>query len=1222
MNPYIIGPYTEDDAFRFWGRSQEIEGMYRSFMQNDYLVCYANSGEGKSSILNAGLFPKLRNSKYCPINIRFKFDENEYSDYDFDRIINDIIDKSLKKVAGFEQFEPTCLCESEFESESELLWQRNLIKSSLWLRLRFSELSIRNIETNEIFYYTPVLVFDQFEEVFTNPKSEIWTKEFFRWLEELSTDVCPEKIVRLIDDYDGEVDMSMVPCSKRFKAIFSLRSEYVGNVDYWGLQHYYIPDLKNNRYFLKPLKPAGAVEVIKQPEGFPQISDKMCENIVLGCGESEELVKEQLPCIPASILSIICHELYNLNNNERNKIAELLVKERNSVVESILENYYLRTLSECGIKDDKTRDAFEKALVDDKGNRKRIGIKHKDLELLSEDQIRQLTDVNMLRVVSKAKNCSDIEGDIVELPHDRFCKFIANHKNKRFEEIQAKNRSLKEWLLFGVTSLMLGICAWRIHSIFIDKIKPIIDLYLRGQISESNIFKGAIFFISPFPHQDKLYDSFASAWCIMIYAIILPSLFLFLAKKYKITAIIISITTIALSTLLIYKVGTFFDGQTGTLSFLSLLISLGIASYMFVKWRTTGLSDVRSWPLWGGWVLFSFFLFFEFIFGLKIGVGVPCDSWYFVIIIPSLSFLWSWSFFRISRWNSDFVFINKTVFYAIIAIAIVLLYIIADNNSQSYLINKKILKFAIYFLLIILGIIQFWLFWNAPSKLKRFVASTFNFILLIGVFILNLGYNFFKINYDDVAYVASWRSVYVKNVTNDKYGICNPINGEEIFPAIISRNNIGRFDFEVISQTLTNCPDSCNSDSSFYRKDNMIFAKFFTSPTLEEYIYKTKKHNPKELSLDLKIDYYAVQLYEELRHANISYLADGKTYAIDKLISWDTLNTLQQESLERDLKLLSISTQDTIWQFDRPIPRAKVDVLEDDDIHVFYKSLARSFFLCSLRDRVAHNDIPSVFTLQRLYPLLFFTSVPLMDYTYNSTSNINIQDYAKSAKVTICSKDIIEKKAFAWYNLFNSLCTFDISLNTPNYVKAKEKSYLITFLGDFLKELEDINKSMEKANTDMKNSTISLKGDSVAELSTALTKFSMALESMNNNKSRIKEMKERRKSELENATFDIETVKADRAFISMKEKVFNTLLPIMNRNTSGMYNNTFEMTCKNLMIVQIVRLYDVKSDLRGVAQYDNLRNQWYNEMEKLNNGNPSELTNLKKQVISQLDQIK
>lgn len=1222
MNPYIIGPYTEDDASRFCGRTQEIEGMYKSFLQNDYLVCYANSGEGKSSILNAGLFPKLRNSKYCPINIRFKFDENEYSDYNFDRIISDIIEKSLKNVAGFEQFEVKYLYDSESGNESDLFWQRNLIRSSLWLRLRFSELLIKNIDTNETSSYTPVLVFDQFEEVFTNPKSEIWTKEFFKWLEELSTDVCPKRIVKLIDEHDGDVDISMVSSTKRFKAIFSLRSEYVGNVDYWGLQHFYIPDLKNNRFFLKPLKPNGAVEVIKQPEGFPQMPDKMCENIVLGCGENEELVREQLPCIPASILSIICHELYKLNDSERNKIAALLVKGRNSVVERILENYYLRTLSECGIKDEKTRDAFEKALVDDKGNRKRIGVKHKDLQPLSEIQIGKLIKTNMLRVVSKAKNDNDLEGDVVELPHDRFCKFITNHKNKRFEDIQAKNRSLKEWLLFGITCLVLGICSWRIHSVFIDKMKPVIGMYLRGQITESDILQNVFNTISPFSHNNNLLESYASAWCVLLYAIVLPCLFLYLAKKQKITAMIISITAVLLSTLIIYKIGSVIDGQIGSLSFVSLLMSFGIISYLLVKWKTIGISDVRSWPLWGSWALFFFYLFCEFVFGLKIGVGDPCDSWYFVILIPVLVFLWSWSFFRIKLWDSNISYVNKTVFYVVAIVAIIILYVVADNNSHSYLIGKKLPKYMVYILLSILGIIQLCLLWNTPSTPKRIIAFAVNYILLIGAFTLNLGYNFFEIDYDCVAGVANWRSVYIKNTSVDKYGICNPINGEVVFPTIISRKDVGKNVFEATSQSLSNCSDSCNMDSSFYRNAGIMHAKFFTSPTLEEYIFKTKGINLKGVPLDSKINFYAVQLFEELRKANIAYLTEGKSYTINKLATWDTLDSLQQKALERDLAVLNITSIDTIWQFDRPIPRAKFDVLEDDDIHVFYKSLARSFFLCSLRDRVTHNDIPSVFSLQRLFPLLFFTSVPLMDFIYNSTTNINVQDYSQSPTVTICSQDILEQKAFAWYNLFNSLCIFDISLNIPKYFEAKEKANIFSFLNDFSKELDDIIRALDKNNADLKKSTSSLKEDSINGLITAVNKFSKALKNEISTRNKLREMKNRRKVELEKASFDIETFKADGSFKNMQEKVFYTLLPIMNRNTSGMYNNMFEMTCKNLMIVQIMRLYDVKMDLEEVSKYDSLRNQWYNEIRKLNDSNPSELTTLKGRIIEKLDLIK
>ena len=99
INPYIIGPYKDTDSSKFWGRTTEIEGMYKSFMQNDYLVCYADSGEGKSSILNAGLFNKLKENRYYPINIRFKFDDGVAS-LDFDSIINEIINNVIHNTEG------------------------------------------------------------------------------------------------------------------------------------------------------------------------------------------------------------------------------------------------------------------------------------------------------------------------------------------------------------------------------------------------------------------------------------------------------------------------------------------------------------------------------------------------------------------------------------------------------------------------------------------------------------------------------------------------------------------------------------------------------------------------------------------------------------------------------------------------------------------------------------------------------------------------------------------------------------------------------------------------------------------------------------------------------------------------------------------------------------------------------------------------------------------
>ena len=75
--------------------------------------------------------------------------------------------------------------------------------------------------------------------------------------------------------------------------------------------------------------------------------------------------------------------------------------------------------------------------------------------------------------------------------------------------------------------------------------------------------------------------------------------------------------------------------------------------------------------------------------------------------------------------------------------------------------------------------------------------------------------------------------------------------------------------------------------------------------------------------------------------------------------------------------------------------------------------------------------------------------------------------------------------------------------------------------------------------------------------------------------------------------------------------VNNVLLPIMTKNTSGIYNNAFEMTCKNLMVVQIYRLFDIEDELKRVSEYDSIRNQWYNQMKSLHNNTPLVLTSYK-----------
>ena len=88
MNPYInLRSYTEANSKYFKGRDNEIEDILTILKQSDVIVLYSESAEGKSSLLGAGLTPRLRQIGYIPVNIVFTDEEFRNPNPDFDRII-------------------------------------------------------------------------------------------------------------------------------------------------------------------------------------------------------------------------------------------------------------------------------------------------------------------------------------------------------------------------------------------------------------------------------------------------------------------------------------------------------------------------------------------------------------------------------------------------------------------------------------------------------------------------------------------------------------------------------------------------------------------------------------------------------------------------------------------------------------------------------------------------------------------------------------------------------------------------------------------------------------------------------------------------------------------------------------------------------------------------------------------------------------------------------
>lgn len=300
-----LQPYTEDDAYRFKGRTEESQELFRLIVRNDFTVCYAESGEGKTSLLNAGVFPLLRENMYFPIAITFTSDDYKVTPDSFDTIIDrcikDCIAEYNEKNKGVNiEYK---LCSTDFQGlDSQAELQRELGKFSWW--------KLRNYKPQAMgLTFTPVFVFDQFEEVFNLPGSIVWTKKFFDWLENVSSDSCPEDIAKKVREIIG--DKAAFPAIKEekgFKAVFSLRKEFIGELDYWGMQKCFIPSLKDNRYCLKALTYEGAKKVMTQQQRFEEYKVEQVLHYFVQqySREPEKTIEENLPVIPALLLSVVC----------------------------------------------------------------------------------------------------------------------------------------------------------------------------------------------------------------------------------------------------------------------------------------------------------------------------------------------------------------------------------------------------------------------------------------------------------------------------------------------------------------------------------------------------------------------------------------------------------------------------------------------------------------------------------------------------------------------------------------------------------------------------------------------------------------------------------------------------------------------------------------------------------------------------------------------------
>jgi hypothetical protein len=224
------GPYSFDDTPQdrriFFGRSPEIELLSQQIIAARLLVLFGKSGLGKTSLLQAGVFPRLRAEGVLPIPVRLATSAPLMA------LVADAA-RSVSEKFGID-YTP---------GEMASLWE--FFKTAMFWRG----------DT----LLVPVLVFDQFEEIFTL-KEAGFREAFSREVGAVVSGNPPETFRARVKAGAKEERLSDDP--PKVKIVMSLREEYLGALEELSRD---IPRLFQERFRLLPLSEVQAREAIQRP---------------------------------------------------------------------------------------------------------------------------------------------------------------------------------------------------------------------------------------------------------------------------------------------------------------------------------------------------------------------------------------------------------------------------------------------------------------------------------------------------------------------------------------------------------------------------------------------------------------------------------------------------------------------------------------------------------------------------------------------------------------------------------------------------------------------------------------------------------------------------------------------------------------------------------------------------------------------------------------------
>ncbi|MCP4109426.1 MAG: tetratricopeptide repeat protein [Desulfobacteraceae bacterium] len=217
---------TDPDRRLYFGREHEKESLFHMILGQRLVVLYSKSGMGKTSLLNAGVTELLRGREFFPMVIRLYTSEHD----PFQAVYNEI--------------------QNSVEQSEKIVESRLEQKKTLWEYFKCLELW-----GPDDILLTPVLIFDQFEELFTLHVPEV-RKVFI----EQFADLVKNRIPGDLPESGGQPLYTETP--PNVKIVISIREDFLGHLEELSRD---IPDILHNCFRLLPFNREQAAQAIVNP---------------------------------------------------------------------------------------------------------------------------------------------------------------------------------------------------------------------------------------------------------------------------------------------------------------------------------------------------------------------------------------------------------------------------------------------------------------------------------------------------------------------------------------------------------------------------------------------------------------------------------------------------------------------------------------------------------------------------------------------------------------------------------------------------------------------------------------------------------------------------------------------------------------------------------------------------------------------------------------------